>query len=95
MGTLKSVCGDILLPTLTVDSVIDVLLLADKYRADSFKSKCINFIVENSYKVTRSSSYERLNEDHPNLALEVIRQLTLKYEKPQEGEVDSKKGIKK
>ena len=60
---LKVSCEDALSKTLTAQTVIDLLLLADTHNAQKLKNSCMVFIAENISAVKKTSSWseERLN----------------------------------
>ena len=72
MESLKSDCADILSSTLTVATVINVLLLADKYNVSKLKTNCIKYILENDRDVTQTDDWEQLANTNPMLRIEVI-----------------------
>ena len=74
--SLKTICVDILAESIAVATVVDVLLLADKYRASSLKSKCINYIVANARDVTHTNAWEDMANLNPMLNVEVVRKIT-------------------
>ena len=82
MESLKSDCEEILSSSFTVNTVIDVLLLADKYNVSNLKSKCIDYIFENAHDVTHTNAWEDMANANSKLNLEVVRKLATKISNP-------------
>ena len=66
---------DTLSSTLTVDTVVDALLLADKYSVSNLKSKCIDYILKNAHDVTHTNAWDDMASANPKLNVEVVRKL--------------------
>lgn len=73
---LKVACDQILSTTLTVDSVVRLLYLADMHNASVLKDSCIDFMVENAYLVTHTPEWEKFSQTRPKLSVEVVRLMT-------------------
>ena len=82
MEPLKTLCANILTESITVATVIDVLLLAIRFKVSNLKSTCIDFITENARDVTHTKAWENMAKLNPMLNVEVVRRLTSKISKP-------------
>ena len=50
-------CEEALSKTLTAETVIDVLMMADTHNAQNLKQSCLTFITENITDVKKSSAW--------------------------------------
>ncbi|KAF3529009.1 hypothetical protein DY000_02043959 [Brassica cretica] len=64
----KVLCKDI-----SVDSVANILALADRYNASALKSVCLKFAAENLIAVMRSDGFDYLREHCPSLQSELLK----------------------
>ena len=72
---LKVTCGEALSKTLTAQTVVDILLLADTHNAQNLKQSCLLFIAKNVAEVKKLSTWseEKLNSGtNKKLWLEVL-----------------------
>jgi len=69
---LKSICEKDLGNNLTVESVIDVLLLADMHIVPKLKQKCIVFIAQNLKTVKTRKKFKQI-EARPDLLMQLMR----------------------
>ncbi|XP_065205253.1 speckle-type POZ protein-like [Planococcus citri] len=70
---LKKICEDSVYKSLSVDSALNVLLLADQYNANELKSKTIDFIVDKSSEIMNSTTWDEFTLKHPKLVGEVCK----------------------
>ena len=57
---LKSICEEYIASQLTVESVCDVLILADKHSAEKLKSEAITFMKRNFTKVVKTEGWKNV-----------------------------------
>ena len=77
MDLLKSACEDELTSKINVNSVVSILILADKHTANNLKSKCIDFITTNATEVMLTKAFENMAKTKPNLMIEICRHLAV------------------
>ena len=70
---LKDICEKSIAEMLTVDSVSNILILADRYSAKHLKDKSIHFINEHAADVLKSEGYKLLVKSHLYLIEELYR----------------------
>lgn len=72
---LVDICSYRLSCNLSVDNVVDVLIIADFVRAESLKRKCITMILDNKTEVFETKSYEKLINLHKDLVCQIFNTL--------------------
>ena len=74
---LKSKCEETLIKTLSSESVIDTLLMADVHNAQKLKESCMLFIAKNITDVKKSSAWmeEKLKNTNKDLSMEVLEHI--------------------
>ncbi|KAG6417743.1 hypothetical protein SASPL_119935 [Salvia splendens] len=70
---LKRICESHLCKDISVDSVAQVLSLADCYHAAELKDVCLKFAAENLAAVMRSDGFEYLKENCPSIQSELLK----------------------
>ncbi|KAJ7971951.1 BTB/POZ and MATH domain-containing protein [Quillaja saponaria] len=70
---LRLLCESVLCKDISVDSVGNILALADLYHATDLKSVCLNFAAENLVAVMQSDGFEYLKENCPLLQSELLK----------------------
>lgn len=75
LSDLTKICARHLGEQLTIETVVTILCLADLHRANELKSKCIDFISNNSKKVTESKGWEQIKAT-PDLLMELYLHLS-------------------
>lgn len=70
---LRLMCESVLCRDISVDSVANILALADSYHASDLKSVCLKFAAENLVAVMRSDGFEYLKENCPLLQSEILK----------------------
>ena len=63
MRDLKSICETEIGSELNIESVCDVLILADMHSANNLKDTAIEFIKDNSYEVIKTNGWKRLQSN--------------------------------
>ncbi|XP_058798911.1 speckle-type POZ protein-like isoform X2 [Phymastichus coffea] len=77
---LKAMCEDTLCKNLTVDNVVDTLILADCNKAERLKTHAISFIIAHAKDVIETPAYKLIAESHQlHLLAEVFRVLALQH----------------
>ena len=72
--SLKASCEKSLGDKLSLDNVVDVLLCAEACGAEFLTEKAVKFIKEHK-EVVQSTKFRDIELSHPNLAIEVLRQM--------------------
>ncbi|WRX24455.1 BTB/POZ domain - like 10 [Theobroma cacao] len=70
---LRLMCESVLCKDISVNSVANILALADRYHAMDLKSVCLKFAAENLVAVMRSDGFEYLKENCPSLQSELLK----------------------
>ena len=65
---LKTKCENLLLDSITTESVSEILLVADLHQSDGLKRKCANYIRRNRDNVKATEGWQMLEENQPKLA---------------------------
>ncbi|XP_065219356.1 speckle-type POZ protein-like [Planococcus citri] len=68
---LKTLCSQFMCDELSVENAAKMLVLADKYPVDEFKSNVVSFIVENSFQVLNTTDWKNLVESNHQLLREM------------------------
>ncbi|XP_010524999.1 PREDICTED: BTB/POZ and MATH domain-containing protein 4-like [Tarenaya hassleriana] len=70
---LSLMCESVLCKDMSVNSVANILALADRYNATALKSVSLKFAAENLVAVMRSDGFEYLREHCPSLQSELLK----------------------
>ncbi|KAJ8763126.1 hypothetical protein K2173_025511 [Erythroxylum novogranatense] len=70
---LRLMCESVLCKDISVNSVANILSLADRYHAMDLKSICLRFAVENLKAVMHSDGFQHLKEHCPSLQSELLK----------------------
>ncbi|KAE8704727.1 BTB/POZ and MATH domain-containing protein 4 [Hibiscus syriacus] len=70
---LRLMCESVLCKDISVNSVANVLALADRHHAMELKAVCLKFAAENLVAVMRSDGFEYLKENCPSLQSELLK----------------------
>ncbi|XP_057501520.1 BTB/POZ and MATH domain-containing protein 4-like [Actinidia eriantha] len=70
---LRIMCESLLCKDISVDSVSNILALADRYRALDLKAICLKFAAENLVAVMQTEGFEYLKEKCPLLQSELLK----------------------
>ncbi|XWS42723.1 hypothetical protein CRYUN_Cryun16bG0038400 [Craigia yunnanensis] len=70
---LRLMCESVLCKDISVNSVANILALADRCHAIDLKSVCLKFAAENLVAVMRSDGFEYLKENCPSLQSELLK----------------------
>jgi len=69
-------CEKSLSSTLTIDSVINALLLADRHNAADLKAKCLDYITSHSVEVRQTEAWKSLvKQNRADLMMELFATL--------------------
>ncbi|XP_065203121.1 speckle-type POZ protein-like [Planococcus citri] len=71
LDQLRTLCGDVLGCSLTVENAADVLLMSDLHHANYLKSEAIKFIVSKFAEVLNTKAWKNILLSQPELANEV------------------------
>ena len=77
VDSLKSACEQHLSTKLDIESVCEILLLADLHRAPNLKAKCIDYITDHSKQVMATDGWEAVSLNLDLLSA-LFHQLSLK-----------------
>ena len=75
---LKSLCENALSKAMTIDNVLDMLLLADLNKAKSVKDVAINFIIENAQEIVSQEGWSKKLEKFPTILSDLFKAATKK-----------------
>jgi len=75
---LKSLCEDALSKAMTIDNVLDMLLLADLHKAGSVKDLAINFIIENAQDIVSQEGWGKKLDKFPSILKDLFKAATKK-----------------
>ena len=75
LDRLKMICEEALYKTLSVDSVAEILALADLYNASQLKHQAIEFIGTHATEVTETDGWNRMIRENSHLVGEVFKAL--------------------
>ncbi|KAK8589835.1 hypothetical protein V6N13_088647 [Hibiscus sabdariffa] len=70
---LRLMCESVLCKDISVNSVANILALADRHHAMDLKAVCLKFAAENLVAVMRSDGFEYLKENCPSLQSELLK----------------------
>ncbi|KAK8628232.1 hypothetical protein V6N13_063942 [Hibiscus sabdariffa] len=70
---LRLMCESVLCKDISVNSVANILALADHHHAMDLKAVCLEFAAENLVAVMRSDGFEYLKENCPSLQSELLK----------------------
>ncbi|KAK6942058.1 BTB/POZ domain, partial [Dillenia turbinata] len=73
LARLRLMCESLLCKDISVNSVAEILALADRYHAMDLKAVCLKFAAENLVAVMRSDGFEFLKENCPLLQSELLK----------------------
>ena len=75
IDSLKSLCQSYLVYTITVQNCSELLALADSHSATELKQVAMEFFLDNSTEVAKSSGWQNMERTHPHLGFEVSKAL--------------------
>ena len=75
---LKSLCENALSKSMTIDNVLDMLLLADLNKAKSVKDVAIKFIIENAQEILSQEGWSTKLEKFPTILSDLFKAATKK-----------------
>lgn len=78
LDILKSMCEEKLCSSLEVTNSVELLVLADLYRASKLRRMALRLVANNMNKIVISDVYKELNARHPSLTLEITKALVQK-----------------
>ncbi|KAG4953152.1 hypothetical protein JHK82_038786 [Glycine max] len=73
LGRLRLICESCLCKDICVNSVADILTLADHCHATELKAVCLKFAAQNLAAVMRSDGFEHMKEKGPWLQSEILK----------------------
>ncbi|GFO00379.1 speckle-type poz protein [Plakobranchus ocellatus] len=79
---LKVMCEEALCSSLTIESVCDILVLADLHSAEQLKTHAIDFINSHATDVMETSGWRTMIQAHPHLIAEAFRALASQQSPP-------------
>jgi len=77
---LKARCEKALIKALTIENACELLILSDAHSATQLKERTVEYVVRNSFEVTRTSGWQLLLKQRPELVTEVVQS----FSKPQD-----------
>ncbi|KOM38590.1 hypothetical protein LR48_Vigan03g197200 [Vigna angularis] len=73
LSRLKLMCESVLCNDISTDSVVNILLLADRNHATELKFACLKFAVQNLNAVMQSDCFKYLTQKNPLLQVELLK----------------------
>ena len=70
---LKSLCEEALCRAMTIDNVLDMLLLADLHKAGRVKALALNFTIENAQEIVSQDGWSKKLEKFPSILSEMFK----------------------
>lgn len=71
---LKIICEKSLVKYISLETVCDLVVIAQKHNANELKKSCIDYLMKNISKIYGTKEYEKL-EKFPALLVEVTRRV--------------------
>ena len=78
VNLLKSKCEEQLCSMLDVNNSVELLVLADLYRASKLRGMALKLVAKNMDTIVNTDVYKKLNVHHPSLTLEITKALVQK-----------------
>ena len=75
---LKSLCEDALSKAMTIDNVLDMLLLADLHKACRVKALAFNFTIENAQEIVSQEGWSKKLEKFPSILSDMFKAVAKK-----------------
>jgi len=72
---LKDSCEEILCNKTNIDSVLAMLVLADRHEASKLKDVCVKHLIENSHTIVKQSGWKEVLQPYPALLAEMFEAL--------------------
>ena len=69
---LKESCEEVLCKETNIDTVLNMLVLADRHQAGKLKDVCVKFLIENCHTVVRQPGWRELLQPYPALLAGII-----------------------
>ena len=69
---LQALCEESLCKSLSVDTAVDVLSLAERCKADKLKSKAVGFIAAHAAELINTDKFKTFENSHPDVIVEVF-----------------------
>ncbi|XP_014491066.2 BTB/POZ and MATH domain-containing protein 4-like [Vigna radiata var. radiata] len=73
LSRLKLMCESVLCNDISTDTVVNILLLADRNHATELKFACLKFAVQNLHAVMQSDCFKYLTQENPLLQVELLK----------------------
>ena len=64
---LKEMCEDVLCKETNIETVLTMLVIADRHQAEKLKDMCVKFLVENCHTVVKQPGWREMLEPYPAL----------------------------
>ncbi|XP_042904771.1 speckle-type POZ protein-like isoform X2 [Parasteatoda tepidariorum] len=83
--SLKETCAEYLIPSLSVEDVCDVIVVADKVNQKKLKKGALDYIAKHITEISNSSEWLELLKTHTELSAEIFSYIATHFElKPRE-----------
>ena len=74
LESLKTACGQFLSSKLTIESVVEVVILADMHGAALLRTNCIDYITKHAKEVKQTDQWKQL-ENHSKLLMDIVQNI--------------------
>ena len=73
ISRLRSMCENVMLKSISVANAATILYAADMFSAKALRQRCIQFIGNNFWEVTKTQAFEEMGRNNIELLFEVLR----------------------
>lgn len=70
---LKRMCENVMLSSISIESVSGILLAADQHNADNLREHCIQYMLNNFDEVTKTAAFEEMGKIKMELVFELLK----------------------
>jgi len=92
---LLRTCENQILSTVTCENVLDGLIAAHTHNRIELKNSLLEFVTENMETIELTSKYEDLCDNHPTVAVDILKFRTSKTKAAHSGTPETQQGVKR
>ena len=70
---LKKICEFYLISLINIETVSEILTIGELFQGEKLKEKCINFIIMNFDRVSKTNTFEEMGRNNVELLFEILR----------------------
>ena len=70
---LKKICEFYLISLINIETVSEILTIGELFQGEKLKEKCINFIIMNFDRVSKTNTFEEMARNNVELLFEILR----------------------